>query len=591
MWFRKMIVTVAKLAMKCLPQKWVDILKDSPYLLAMYTKNIHHSGILYQLPTAAEAQKQYDQYLAFQEKRTQTDVTFNTDVNPLNIVICADSLDEKLFRRTLESINDSRLYGNIIVWSRAEIASVLSDISNGFSELSIVIVSELKQTFLSSELLNAPCFVVFSGDVIATSLADSVATHVLKNTKVAYVDTDIVWLGHQQRTLPDFKPDWNPDLQLTNGYIRSGVWLNSLRYFANTAPELSAFCIVRFLCEQYLNHSIKDVLHIPQILVSRPTAELSMNEGIAYLSDLLSEHSEIVDSKQAVFHLRWPLKNEPLVSLIIPTRNGKVLVEACIESILSKTDYPHYEILLVDNNSDEAESLQYFEFLAKHPKITVLKYPDEFNYSAINNFAVKHAKGSVIGLINNDIEVISPYWLTDMLGHVLRDDIGCVGAKLLYESNRIQHAGVILGYGGGAGHAHKFFTSTHAGYMNRLIASHNFSAVTAACLLVTKSDFEAVDGLNEQHLAIAFNDVDFCLKIQALGLRNLFCAEALLYHHESVSRGAEDTVEKQLRFKRELDYLQCNWADVIKHDPAYNPNLTLVTENFVIKDYQKESKK
>ena len=278
------------------------------------------------------------------------------------------------------------------------------------------------------------------------------------------------------------------------------------------------------------------------------------------------------------------------MSLIIPTKNGKELVKACIESILEKTTYKNFEIILVDNNSDEPESLAYFSELGQHPKITLLKYPHPFNYSAINNFAVSHCNGEVVGLVNNDIEVISPTWLDYMVGHVMRDDIGCVGAKLLYSDGRVQHAGVVMGYGGGAGHAHKYFPRYHPGYLNRLIASNNFSAVTAACLLVKRTHYEAVKGLNEKDLTVAFNDVDFCLKVLELGVRNLYCAEAELYHHESVSRGLDVSKEKMARFNSELAYLKAHWGHVIAHDPAYNPNLTLRHENFAIKDEKERLK-
>ena len=213
----------------------------------------------------------------------------------------------------------------------------------------------------------------------------------------------------------------------------------------------------------------------------------------------------------------------------------------------------------------------------------MLKYPQPFNYSAINNFGVKHAKGSVIGLINNDIEVITPEWLTYMVGHVQRESVGCVGAKLLYSDTRIQHAGVVLGYGGGAGHAHKNFPRHYSGYLKRIAATNNFSAVTAACLLVKREHFEAVAGLNESDLSVAFNDVDFCLRVKELGVNNIYCAEAELYHHESVSRGLDISPEKAARFNKELTYLQTKWSQVINNDPFYSPHLTLKRENFSIK--------
>jgi GT2 family glycosyltransferase len=260
------------------------------------------------------------------------------------------------------------------------------------------------------------------------------------------------------------------------------------------------------------------------------------------------------------------------------------LVKACINSILNKTLYNNFEIILVDNNSDDPLCLEYFRVLNAHPKIRVLSYPKPFNYSAINNFAVKHARGEVVGLINNDIEVISSSWLDYMVSLVQFADVGCVGAKLLYGDGRIQHAGVVMGYGGGAGHAHKYFPRWHHGYLNRLAATNEFSAVTAACLLVKKKDYLAVDGLNECDLTIAFNDVDFCLKVLQLGKRNIYCAEAELYHHESISRGADNTKEKQLRFANELKYLQDSWKNYIENDPAYNSSLTLSRENFALKE-------
>lgn len=322
-------------------------------------------------------------------------------------------------------------------------------------------------------------------------------------------------------------------------------------------------------------------------MLSRSSNLVSFANAKAFLEPLYNKVAEIDNSNDLpTLSLRWHLDYKPLVSIIIPTCNAKELVRACIDSILNKSTYTNYEILLVDNNSDDSESLRYFNQLSEHPKITLLTYNKPFNYSAINNFAAKQANGEVLALVNNDIEVISPDWLLNMVSHVMREDIGCVGAKLLYSDKRIQHAGVVMGYGGGAGHGHKYFPGDHHGYMNRLIATQNYSAVTAACLLIKQNDFWAVEGLNEESLAIAFNDVDLCLKVQQLGRRNLYCAEAVLYHHESVSRGYEDTPEKVQRFENELNYLKSTWQDTILSDPAYNPNLTLRRENFSIKPFE-----
>ena len=244
------------------------------------------------------------------------------------------------------------------------------------------------------------------------------------------------------------------------------------------------------------------------------------------------------------------------------------------------TNYSDYEIIIIDNESTEPSTFDYFEQLKALDNIRVLQYGGEFNYSAINNYAVEEATGSVITLMNNDIEVIEKNWLREMVGHALRPEIGCVGAKLLYKNNMIQHAGVILGIGGVAGHGHKYFDVESAGYFSRLHLTQNMSAVTAACLTIEKRLYQQVGGLNEGDLKIAFNDVDFCLRIGRLGLRNIWTPYALLYHHESVSRGHENTQEKQLRFKQEALYMREQWGEILESDPAYNRNLTLVREDF-----------
>jgi GT2 family glycosyltransferase len=210
----------------------------------------------------------------------------------------------------------------------------------------------------------------------------------------------------------------------------------------------------------------------------------------------------------------------------------------------------------------------------------VLNYDKPFNYSAINNFAVKRARGAIIALVNNDIEVISPDWLTEMVSWAAQPDIGCVGAKLYYGNDTIQHAGVILGIGGVAGHSHKYFPRDHRGYFSRLKLVQNLSAVTGACLVVRKAVFQDVGGLNETDLMIAFNDVDLCLKVAKAGYMNVWTPYAELYHLESISRGAEDNPEKVARFASEVRYMQENWKTNSTHDPYYSPNLTTESEDF-----------
>lgn len=273
-------------------------------------------------------------------------------------------------------------------------------------------------------------------------------------------------------------------------------------------------------------------------------------------------------------------KSLPLVSLIIPTRNHVELVRQCVESIIAKTSYKNYEILIVDNGSDDPETLGYFESLQRANKARVLRDDRPFNYSALNNAAVKAAQGQIIGLINNDIEVISPEWLLEMVGLAIQPEVGAVGAKLWYPDDHLQHGGVVLGLGGVAGHSHKMFPRKHPGYARRLEVISEYSAVTAACLLVQKIKYEEVGGLNETALQIAFNDVDFCLKLLKAGYRNVWTPYAELYHHESASRGAENTKSKRIRFTQEKEYMKAAWGEYLENDPAYSPNLTLDYEDF-----------
>jgi GT2 family glycosyltransferase len=255
-----------------------------------------------------------------------------------------------------------------------------------------------------------------------------------------------------------------------------------------------------------------------------------------------------------------------------------------VRSIIEKTTYQNYEIIIIDNGSVQPETLDFFETITKEEsRIKVIPYNLPFNYSAINNHGVEKAEGEVVGLINNDIEVISPGWLEEMLRHAVRPEIGCVGAMLYYEDDTIQHAGVIVGLGGVAGHSHKYYPRMESGYFSRLKIVQNLSAVTAACLLVRKSVYLQVGGLDQENLQIAFNDVDFCLKVRKAGYRNLWTPYAELYHYESKSRGSDDTPEKARRFKSEVEFMENKWGQLLKADPYYSPNLTLVREDFSLK--------
>jgi GT2 family glycosyltransferase len=337
------------------------------------------------------------------------------------------------------------------------------------------------------------------------------------------------------------------------------------------------------------------VQHIPRVLYhwrahAQSTAQDSAAKPYAAIAGekALTEHFARIGVNARSeycgygYRVRYALPAKPrLVSLIIPTRNAHRLVRQCIESIRNKTVYTNYEIILVDNGSDDPESLRYFDELTTQG-VRVIRDDRPFNYSALNNAAVQQARGDLIGLINNDVEVIEPGWLCEMISHAERPEVGAVGAKLLYPNNTIQHAGVVIGLGGVAGHSHKYFEHDASGYFFRLKLTSAFSAVTAACLVIRKDVFQEVGGLDEDNLAVAFNDVDFCLKVREAGYRNIFTPYASLYHHESVSRGQDDTPEKRQRFSNELRYMKKKWGNTLLRDPAYSPNLTLDREDFAL---------
>lgn len=415
------------------------------------------------------------------------------------------------------------------------------------------------------------------------------------DAKLLYSDEDKINQAGQ-REGAYFKCDFNLELFRSHNLITHlGVYHRSLveeiggfrsKYNGAQDYDFALRCVEVLRPEQ--------IIHVPRVLyhwrMIEGSTALSNDEKPYAMSAgerALNAHYERLEINAVAeligfgYRTRYLLDSKPLVSIIIPTRNAIQLVKQCIDSILLKTTYRKYEILLVDNGSDDVEALAYFAELAKEPRIKVLRDDRPFNYSAINNNAAKQCKGEVLVLLNNDTEVISPDWLETMVGHAMQKGVGAVGAKLLYPDDRVQHAGVVMGLGGLAAHAHHAFRRHDAGFFGRLALANEFSAVTAACLVVKTEHFFAVGGLNETDLTVAYNDVDFCLKLQQLGLRNLYTPFAELYHYESATRGQEyETPEKQARFDREKLFMIQEWESIIQYDPAYNPNLTLDSANF-----------
>lgn len=414
--------------------------------------------------------------------------------------------------------------------------------------------------------------------------------------RLIYSDEDKID-GAGRRFDPYFKCDWNVDLFYSHNLITHlGVYdaallleIGGFREGLEGAQDydLALRCIERLESQQ--------IYHIPRVLYhwrmhAESTAQSSEAKPYAVLAGerALNQHfqrlgiaakAEVLDFGR--YRVRYALPATlPLVSLIIPTKNGLQLVRQCLESILGKTTYPNYEILIVDNGSDDPETLRYFKDLESEARVRVIRDDRPFNYSSLNNAAVQLARGEVVGLINNDVQVISPDWLSEMVSHALRPGVGAVGARLWYPNDTSQHGGVIIGLGGVAGHSHKHLPKGQSGYFWRANLIQGLSAVTAACLVIRKKIYEEVGGLNEEDLRVAFNDVDFCLRVAEAGYRNIWTPFAELYHHESATRGFEDTPERQARFAKEVIFMKQRWGGQLLHDPAYSPNLTLDHEDF-----------
>jgi GT2 family glycosyltransferase len=462
-----------------------------------------------------------------------------------------------------------------------------------------------------SEASNSALEIVTGSYVALLDHDDSLSPHALllmaeaidsePNAVVFFSDEDKID-EKGARSDPHFKSAWNPDLFFAQNYVSHlSVYKTELLKKVGgfrVGVEGSQDQDLLLRCLPFVEP--EQIVHIPHVLyhwraiegsTARDSGEKSYTTeaGLKALHDYFAANGpDGTEVEQGLvpntYRVKWPIaKPNPLVSLLIPTRDRRALVEVAVRSILKKTTYANYEILILDNGSVEPSTLEFFDKIQDEDKrVRVERYDYPFNYSAINNFGVAKSNGSIVGLVNNDIEVISPDWLTEMVRHSSRTDVGCVGAKLYYDNGQIQHAGVILGLGGVAGHSHKYFDRDSFGYFHRLILPQNLSAVTAACLLVRKEVYKEVGGLDETNLTVAFNDVDFCLRVGEAGYRNLWTPYAELYHHESISRGAEDSPEKLKRFGSEVGYMRSRWGHLLDADPYYSQNLTKDREDFSI---------
>ena len=462
------------------------------------------------------------------------------------------------------------------------------------------------------------CIDMSTGDYIALFDHDDIlhpaALHEMMRV-ICESDADLVYTDEAVFISPDidniysihFKPDFAPDTLLANNYIchftafRKSLLEKTGSFRSEYDGSQDHDMILR------LTEASERIEHIPEVLYfwrSHPesvAADVAVKGyaaaagGKAVISSLDRQgRPALVQSTEAfpcIFRIAYELKERPLVSIIIPNRDHVEVLKSCIDSIQTKSTYSNYELIIAENNSGEDKTFEYYDsIVGESDKINIIEWKSAFNYSAINNFAVREAaKGEYILLLNNDTEVITPSWIEEMLMFAQRDDVGAVGAKLYYPNDTIQHAGVILGKGGIAGHAFEGADRKEIGYMGRLAYAQNMSAVTAACMMIRRDVWEQVGGLDEE-FAVAFNDVDLCMRIRKAGYLIAWTPFAELYHYESLSRGAEDTPEKQERFNSEIELFRGRWGESLKKgDPYYNPNLSLDGADFYPKNRRQMS--
>lgn len=415
---------------------------------------------------------------------------------------------------------------------------------------------------------------------------------------VLYTDEDKVTADLTEHFQPHFKPDFNLDLLRSNNYIthflvvRTAL-INQVGGFRREYDGAQDYDFI-FRCVE----NARKICHIPEILYHWRTHKASTAdnpaskmyafeagkraiEGNLQRSGTDGKVSHTMDL--GFYQVEYPVTGEPLVSILIPNKDQKESLKRCLDSIYSKSTYTNYEIIIIENNSVKPETFSYYKELEEQHGVRVIIWEQGFNYSAINNFGVNEARGDYLLFLNNDVEVINPAWIEEMLGNCQRREVGIVGAKLYYPDDTIQHAGVIVGIGGIAGHAFLKMPRSRTGYLHKASVQMDLSAVTAACMMMKKSVFEQLGGFEEQ-LSVAFNDVDLCLRTVRAGYLVVYNPKVELYHYESISRGAEDSEEKVRRFQGEIEFMRTRWIRLLKEgDPYYNKNLTLSKWNYSLR--------
>lgn len=593
----------------------LKFLKD-PKLIIKFLKKIKQTGFKSAFQMAKQKLIQgsdyslwlqmYDTITEEDKKKIKEHISKLKNKPTFSIIMPVYNTPERYLREAIESvINQIYPYWELCIADDAStekhVKKILEEYKSKDSRIKVIYrdrqghISEASNSALS---LATGEYVGFldHDDVLAPHALYMVALEINKHPEANLIYSDEDKIGENgNRYDPYFKPDWNYELFLGQNYICHFLvvkksLIEKVGGFRKGFEGAQDWDLALRIIEKIPYNTIR---HIPFILYhwrvhSQSTASSIQAKPYAKEAQYkaLTEHLKRIEVNadlQSILEVHWRVKCKlekfPFVSIIIPTKDRRDLLEKCIFSILEKTNYPAYEILIVNNRSELKETFEFFAMIAEKcpDKIKIIDYDKPFNWSAINNYATQFAKGELFLFLNNDTEVKNSDWLEEMVSYTIKDEVGIVGAKLYYPNETIQHAGVILGIGGFAGHAFRHFPKNSPGYFARLVLSQELSAVTGACLLVKRNVFTQVGGFDES-FAVAFNDVDFCIRVGEAGYKIIFTPYAELYHYEGISRGI-DTLDNS-RFRREIAMMQRKWGELLYKDPAYNPNLTLEKEDF-----------
>ncbi|MDO4608225.1 MAG: glycosyltransferase family 2 protein [Clostridia bacterium] len=545
-----------------------------------------------------------------QRRKYESETTFDRDIK-FSILVPLYNTPKNFLAEMIESVQN-QTYSNwqlCLADGSDDSHAYVGEYINSLNEPRISYV-KLTENKGISENTNA-CIVLASGDYIALFdhddlLHPSVLYKMMqviceKNADFIYTD-EVVFFGKNTNDVKayHYKPDFSPDTLRSYNYI-CHFSAFSKELLAKSGGRFNSECdgsqdfdmMLRLSEKAECIYHIREPLYFWRSHAASVASDVSAKPYTVTAAKLaLKNHlerigldAEVEDAPSiTTYKIQYKINGDPLVSIVIANKDHIDDLDQCLTSIYEKSTYKNFEVIIAENNSTEEKTFDYYKTAQdKYSNLKVITWDKEFNYSAINNFAEKQANGDYILLLNNDIEVITNDWIEQMLMFAQRPDVGAVGAKLYYPDNTIQHAGVIVGLGGVAGHAHKNFDRYDYGYMARASIAQNLSACTAACLMIRRDVYEQVGGLDESY-AVAFNDIDFCLKIREAGYLIVFTPFAELYHYESKSRGYEDTRQKRDRYNGEVIRFQNKWTEFLKNgDPYYNPNLSLDTEDFALK--------